>query len=102
MFKKKFARRFKELRKSRGLTQEQLAEAVEVDFRYVSLIETAKSFPSPKLIEKFCDALSIDYSMLFDFSKDMQRENIVRNLNEIIETLDDKKLNYLYKMAIEL
>lgn len=50
MFKQKFAKNLKVLRK---LTQEQLVEIVGVDFRYISLIENAKSFPSCELIKNF-------------------------------------------------
>ena len=39
MFKQKFAENLKKIRKSRKLTQEQLAEIVGVDFRYISDIK---------------------------------------------------------------
>ena len=57
MFKQKFAENLKRIRKSRKLTQEQLAEIVGVDFRYISFIENARSFPSCELIEKLSEAL---------------------------------------------
>ena len=53
MIKQKFASNLRKIRKSRKLTQEQLAELVGVDFRYISFLENAKSFPSCELIEKF-------------------------------------------------
>ena len=67
MFKQKFAENLKKIRKSRKLTQEQLAEIVGVDFRYISFIENARSFPSCELIEKLSNALNVDYADLFSY-----------------------------------
>lgn len=100
--KEAFASKLKEIRKQRGLTQEQLAELVDVAPRHISFIETARSFPSSDLIERICSALNITYSTLFDFREDLTREELINNIYAIIETLDSKKLNYLYKMASEL
>ena len=42
--KKCFGARMKEIRESRGLNQEQLAELVNMESRHISRIETGKSF----------------------------------------------------------
>lgn len=100
--KEAFASKLKEIRKQRGLTQEQLAELVDVAPRHISFIETARSFPSSDLIERICSALNVTYSALFDFREELTREELISNIYAIIDTLDSKKLNYLYKMASEL
>lgn len=100
--KEEFASKLKEIRKQRGLTQEQLAELVDVAPRHISFIETARSFPSSDLIERICSALNVPYSALFDFREELTREELISNIYAIIDTLDSKKLNYLYKMASEL
>ncbi len=102
MFKEKFAGNLKYLRKSRKLTQEQLAELVGVDFRYISILETAKSFPSCDVIEKLASALNVGYSELFDFDYDMTREQQEERLITIIKLLDNKHLHMLYKVAKDL
>ena len=102
MFKEKFAHNLKFLRKSRKLTQEQLAELVGVDFRYISILETAKSFPSCEVIEKLASALDVGYSELFDFDNDIQREQQEEKLFNIIKLLDSKHLNMLYIIAKNL
>lgn len=99
MFKQKFAKNLKALRKLRKLTQEQLAEIVGVDFRYISLIENAKSFPSCELIEKFSSALKVDYSDLFSFEEDMTREDLEQNCIDLLKSLDTKDLKKLYNIA---
>lgn len=99
MFKQKFAKNLKALRKLRKLTQEQLAEIVGVDFRYISLIENAKSFPSCELIEKLSSALKVDYSDLFSFDENMDREVLEQNCINLLKTLDTKSLKTIYNIA---
>lgn len=66
-FKKKFGENLKALRKSRKITQEKLAELIDIHFRQMSKIETGDNFPSSKTIEKLCCALQISPATLFDF-----------------------------------
>ncbi len=100
--KKAFAEKLKEIRKSKGLTQEQLAELVNVAPRHISFIETARSFPSSDLLERLCMALNINYSMLFDYDNDLTREEIIERIFKTVNNLDNKKLKYIYKMVSEL
>lgn len=100
--KEAFAQRLKEIRKKRGLTQEKLAELVEVAPRHISFIETAKSFPSADLIERLCKVLQISYADIFKFRNEFSRKELIDNLSKIIIKLDTNKLNYLYKIASEL
>ncbi len=100
--KKSFAENLKKIRKHRGMTQEELAELVNVAPRHISFIETARSFPSTDLMERLCKVLNINYSTLFDFSEEISREEIIERIYKITEKLDDKKLKYIYKMLIEL
>ena len=102
MFKQKFAKKLKALRKLRKLTQEQLAELVGVDFRYISLLENAKSFPSCDLIEKLTLALKVEYSDLFTFEDNMTREEIETNCVNLIKTLNTKSIKILYSIAKNL
>ena len=102
MLKEQFAKNLKSIRKSRKLTQEQLAELVDVDFRYISFLENARSFPSCDLLEKISKALNISYADLFIFEEDLSRENVKKQLMEIIQLLDDKNLYILFKIAKDL
>lgn len=102
MLKEQFAKNLKIIRKSRKLTQEQLAEIVNVDFRYISFLENAKSFPSCDLIEKLSKALNVNYTDLFMDEENMSREQIKKQLIETIELLDNKNLNILLNLAKDL
>lgn len=102
MLKQKFADNLRKLRKSRNLTQEKLAELVDVDFRYISFIENARNFPSAELIEKLAKALEVDYSTMFTFEEDITRKELEANLLKTIKYLSDKNLKILHKFAEDL
>lgn len=59
--------RIKELRKQKGLTQEQLAEHVDLAARYISLIEVGRSSPSLETIDSIAATLGVELKELFDF-----------------------------------
>ena len=59
-----FGRVLRELRKARGLTQEQLAFAADVERNYVSLIERGLNQPALKVFFRLADALGCSPSEL--------------------------------------
>jgi transcriptional regulator with XRE-family HTH domain len=54
------------LRNSKGLSQEQLALAAEVDRSYISEIELAKNSASIDVLERIADDLDVDPKELFN------------------------------------
>jgi len=62
-----FGRRIQVLRKSRGLTQEALAEQVGISVDFLSLIERGRNSPSFENLELFGRALKLPLSQLFTF-----------------------------------
>ncbi len=66
-FKKAFGQNLKLLRKAKNLTQEQLAELVNLNQRQLTRIENGISFVSSDVIERLIVALNIDVKTLFDF-----------------------------------
>lgn len=64
--------RIKELRKSKGLTQEKLAERLDITPRQLTRIETGDNFPSPETLAKISYILDVDLSCLFEFNWDRE------------------------------
>ena len=56
------------LRRERGLTQEQLAHASELDLTYIGGIERGRRNPSVKALGRIADALGEDLPALFAVS----------------------------------
>lgn len=52
-------------RKLRGLSQEQLAEKLDISVKHLSTMETGKVFASAELIENISSVLSVSISALF-------------------------------------
>lgn len=53
-------------RKDRGLSQEKLAERIDISRTHMSRIETAERAVSPDVVFSICDALGVDPSKLLD------------------------------------
>lgn len=64
-----FGRRLRLLRRHQDLTQEQLAEAVEVSVEFISNIERGINAPSFETLEKLSTALDLPISELFNFKE---------------------------------
>lgn len=97
-FKEKFGSRIQEIRKSKGLTQEKLAEMIGIDIPNLSNIERGKHFVSSDTLEKIIKALQVEEKELFDFKHIKSRNDLIKEINEILETSNDKDLKYYHKM----
>ena len=91
--KKDFGLRLKELRTKKGITQYQLAEIVGIDPKHISHIETGRSFPKADLIEKFAEALCVDYTKLF-------KTEHLQNRTNLYNQATDKELRIIYKIVV--
>ena len=67
MLQKKLGQRIAGLRRSRKLTQEQLAEAVDCSVEFISLVERGVNAPSVASLEKFAKVLKVEVRDLFTF-----------------------------------
>ena len=67
MLQKKLGQRIAGLRRSKELTQEQLAEAVNCSVEFISLVERGVNAPSVAGLEKFAKALKVEVRDLFTF-----------------------------------
>lgn len=67
VFHKKFGQRIRQLRKERGMTQEQLSFEIEADNSYIANIENAHRDIPLSRIYKISKVLNIPLKDLFDF-----------------------------------
>lgn len=58
-----------ELRKSKGLTQEELAENAKVNLRTIQRIENGENKPSGNTLKLICEALETEPEKLVDYGK---------------------------------
>ena len=94
--------RIRELRKSRGLTQEQLAELIDVEQKHVSRLELGKSFPTIERLERLAHALDIPLRDFFDFNHLADSNTLTQNIEEILAGLNEENTKIFYKMLISV
>ena len=97
--KKLLGLRIRELRKSRNITQEQLAEMLGIGTANISYIENGKFAPSIENFEKLVEIFNIEPYELYKFSNFKSDEEM---LNEIVRSLssDTDLLKLVYKFYL--
>ncbi len=102
--KKELGEKIKRLRKKRGLTQERLAELVDISPRNLSNIEVGISFVKAETLEKIIDALNVTTEELF--SNDHIKSNIelIREIDKMVDLVkdDNKTLEKVYRVLKSL
>ncbi|PWL80694.1 XRE family transcriptional regulator [Candidatus Gastranaerophilales bacterium] len=89
--------RIKELRKQRRLSQEKLAELVDISQNALSYIETGDNFCSADTLEKIIAALEIDPQELFDFGHFKSNDELLTEINHILNK-NPEKIPDFYKI----
>jgi len=84
--KKVFGANLKGYRKKRQLSQEQLAERLNITAKHLSTIETGATFVSAKLLEEISKQLLVSVSALFFSSDDVSTDdNLLNKIDQILK-----------------
>ncbi len=102
--KKEIGEKIKRFRKKRGLTQEQLAEKIDISSRNLSNIEVGGSFPKTETLENLLNALNISTEELFANDHIKSKEELMEQINFYIDSAKDdrKTLEKIYKILRDL
>lgn len=97
--KELFGKRLKQIRESKGLTQQSLAELCDMQTNSIGLIETGQRAVSFATLEILADKLDVHYSELFDFTpeQDFTKEKLIEDLTREVSIFD--KLLLLHMIA---
>ncbi|MBQ8459866.1 helix-turn-helix transcriptional regulator [bacterium] len=94
--KKLFGKHLKSIRQSRGLTQQELAELINLQPNTIGQIEIGYKAVSFSTLEKLAEKLNIDYKEFFNFEENSIRKNgISKGIVNEIQSLDDMSQKYL-------
>lgn len=88
--KKSLGIRIKSLRKQRNLSQEKLAELVDISQNALSYIETGDNFCTAETLEKIITALKIEPSELFDFGHQKANDELLVEINTMLKNTPEK------------
>jgi transcriptional regulator with XRE-family HTH domain len=98
----------KKNRQKCSLTQEKLAEKAGISAHYLAMVEVAKKFPTPEMLDKLAKALDIETVQLFDISETPEwallhlEQSIISNIEHIVsvtikQTLSNELKSYEVK-----
>lgn len=93
-FKKLLGKRIQNIRKSRGLTQEKLAELINIETPSLSYLETGKYAPSIDTLQKLSEVLEVQPWEFYYFSE-ISEEQKKEELNKALDS-NPKLLKILY------
>ena len=88
----------KEIRKSKGLTQEQLSEMIDIETSSLSGIESGRFYPSLHVLEKIASVFDVELIEFFKFSSVNLPENLDKAIFDIIERQDKNNKRLIYKL----
>lgn len=99
--KKVFGEKIKRIRKKKNLTQEQLAELIDISPRNLSKIEVGECFVKAETLEKLLKALDISTEELFANEHIKESEELLNLIYNILDKIknDRKKLEKVYKIT---
>ncbi|MCM1002831.1 MAG: helix-turn-helix domain-containing protein [Candidatus Gastranaerophilales bacterium] len=102
--KQELGEKVKRLRKRRGLTQEQLAELIEISPRNFSNIELGITFPKAETLEKILKALNTSTQELFANDHIKTNEELIEKINIYINTIQNNttQLELVYKIIRDI
>ena len=91
--------RIKELRKRKGLSQDQLAEKVGIESKYLSRLEVGKRAPSFDTLEKIADSLAVELHELFNFSHHDHDLVNPRGIERMVAKATPEELTLIFKVT---
>lgn len=90
--------RIKELRKRKGLSQEELAEKAETSANYLSRMERGTENPTLDMLIKISDALAVEMWEIFDFGHELGLKEMKEIMNKLLKESEEEKLRLAIKI----
>jgi transcriptional regulator with XRE-family HTH domain len=99
--------RVRDIRKQKGLSQEELGERAGFSFSYVGGVERAEKNISVTNLEKIATALDTTVAELFKYTKNVrmthsEKDRIINKINQRLNTLTTTELKKAYIIVTEL
>lgn len=92
------AKRLKQLRKNKGLTQEKLAELIGRDTKHISKLELAGSYPSIETLDRIANVLKVELKDIFNFDSVRNKKFILDEFQSLLKNADETEIQKMYKL----
>ncbi|WP_434748733.1 helix-turn-helix domain-containing protein [Paenibacillus amylolyticus] len=94
--------RIRELRKAKGWTQEQLAEAAGLHYSYIGGVERGDRNISLETLEKIINGLQVTAEEIFKFKEDSEYKRALDEHITLVSALNAEKLISITKITREI
>jgi transcriptional regulator with XRE-family HTH domain len=92
--------RIKELRRLRELSQEKLAEMINIDPKHLSRIEVGRSFPSMDTLAGMAKSLRVELKDFFEFTHQKKSsQEITKDISKLLKEADGEKLRLVLRVV---
>lgn len=99
--KKLLGKRLQEIRKSKKLTQEQVAELIDIETVSLSNIENGKYFPSTENLDKLLSVLGIKPHEIFNCEHNKNTDILIKEMTSSMKK-DEKLAKLMYKFYLSV
>ena len=99
--RKLLGKRIKSLRRSKGHTQERLAEIIDVNTNYLAVIERGEANPTLSLLERLSAGLDVPLSELFRYRREegYSPAELRKKLGRLVKEASDEELPRLTRIV---
>mgnify|MGYP003506914873 CR=1 FL=1 len=95
----KLGEKIKYLRKSKGISQEELATMLKINRNFLSRIETGKSDPNAGILKSIAKLFNVDLNSLLDINDaDIENSNKIKYIVENCKYLNEKDLDFIVRI----
>ena len=95
----KLGEKIKQLRKSKGISQEDLASMLKINRNYLSRIETGKSEPTSSVLKQIAEIFSVDLNSLLDIiDEENKNTDKVKYIVDNCKYLHEKDLDFIVRI----
>lgn len=94
--------RIKHIRMKKGFTQEQLAEKIDINPKYLSSIERGKENPTLNMLIKLSESLDVNLNDIFyqfEIEDPAKRKSMI---DSILNEANDEQLKLAYKILLTI
>ena len=98
-YKEIFGKRFKEIRKKFGYTQDKIAEIAGIEPQSISKIESGKNFPLLSNLEKIANNLNVSLEEFFICEHKVNSDELEKELVNIFKNMETRNKEKLLRIA---
>lgn len=94
----KLGEKIKSIRKSKGISQEELSSMLKINRNYLSRIETGKSEPTASILKHIAKIFNIDLNSLLEVSNEATSSDKIKYIIENCKYLTDKDIDFIVRI----